>query len=136
MGLWILQTPSAVEHGEYINCTVYIDTETESIDLPCGEVPKNAAAIHWSTFTYFWESILIFYPLAPNGTILFSKDFNADNYGINQSSLVVKNIELSKTSLFRCRATGYQRDYIYTTRLQVVGKYSAQLHQTVSLLST
>ena len=120
----MLQTPSAVNHDQSINCTIYVEKEAESVDLPCGEVPKNAVAIHWSIFTSnLWKTILISYPSEPSRGIFCPGNPGCDKYGINESSLVVKVMNLSKMSLLKCRTQGGSLEYSYTTRLQVVGRY-------------
>ena len=72
-----MHTTSVVEHEEYANGTVFIENGVESVELPCGEVPKNAVAIQWSTFkSHEWRNILRFYPTT-HPTTLF-KDFWPD----------------------------------------------------------
>ena len=44
-GMWLLQTSLSLEIERHE--TVYIKNGTNSVDLPCGEVPVDAIVIHW-----------------------------------------------------------------------------------------
>ena len=120
----MLQTTSAADHDQSINCTIYVEKGVESVDLPCGEVPKNAISIHWSISTSDgWKKILIFYPSEPSIDIKYPGNSSADKYGINGTALVVKNMNLFEMSLFKCRSQGDTLEYSYTIQLQVAGRY-------------
>ena len=122
-----MHTTSAVEHEEYANGTVFIENGVESVELPCGEVPKNAVAIQWSTFkSHEWRNILRFYPTTLERPLLYYGGYTADNYGISESvntSLVLKDIDHSENSLFRCITAGGGLAYSYTTMIKVVGEF-------------
>ena len=136
----MLHATSAVKLDEHINTIVYIENETESAELSCGEIPENAVAIYWSVKNSSqWRNILRFYPTKPSINISYYAGYTADKYGISKSvntSLVVKGIDLSVTNLFRCSAGGLASGYGYISLLKVKGKYClvySTLH--VSLLS-
>ena len=122
MGLWLLQTPSALE----INDTVYTKNGTDSVCLPCGEVPQCAHGILWEIDkSNPWKRVLNFFPSIPGRPPKYFYNYTKDKYGIIDSkntSLVVKNTDTSDTGLFRCSTIGEDKDYDYITLLQVVGK--------------
>ena len=122
MCLWLLQTLSAVE----IHDTVYMENGTESVHLPCGEISQYAHGIQWEmNKSNAWKKILKFYPSIPGGLPKYFNYFSKDKYAISDSintSLVVKNIDISDSGLFRCSIIGEEVDYGYITLLQVVGK--------------
>ena len=125
MSLWLLQKASATE-SDGINDTVYIENGTESADLQCGEVPSNAIAIEW--YLYKTDQLIRILRLnknTPNRIPEYYNGYTADKYGISESmntSLVVKNIQLSDTGLFSCGIIGRSWAYGNYTILQVVGK--------------
>ena len=122
----MLHATAAVEPEDYINSTVYVDYGVQSVELTCGEVPKNAVAIQWSTFKFHeWKNILRFYPTTLERPLSYYEGFTADNYGISESvntSLVVKDIGHLEKSLFRCITVGKGQPYSYTTLIKVVGE--------------
>ena len=122
MGLWLLQTPSTLE----INDTVYTKNGTDSVCLPCGEVPQYAHGILWEIDkSNPWKRVLKFFPSIPGRRPKYFYNYTKDKYGIIDSqntSLVVKNTDTSDTGLFRCSTIGEDEDYGYITLLQVVGK--------------
>ena len=118
----MLQIQVAVQTGEYINATVNIENGTKSVDLSCGEIPDNAVAIEWYIKAGEWKRILKFYPTElPE----YYNNYNEEKYGISESvntSLIIRNIELSDSGMFICATTGGLLSYTYTTLLNVVGK--------------
>ena len=125
MGLWLLQTASAVAVPEKdIDRTVSVFSGTESVDLPCGEI-DNPYAIEWRIKKPDgWTKILKIYK---SDDPEYYEEYNADKYGISESAdtaIKVKNIDASAftSQLFRCDTPGSSQDYIYTTRVMVVGK--------------
>ena len=123
--MYLLQT-SAAEPYTDANNTVYTDVGAESVDLSCGEVPKNAGSIQWSVKkSKEWERILKFDHNNTNTAPRYYNSYSAEKYKISESvhtSLVVKNIELSDVGLFQCITRGAHVTYSYTTSLKVVGK--------------
>ena len=122
MGLWLLQTQSALE----IYGIVYIENGTESVSLPCGEVPQYVHGIQWEMDkSNTWEKIMKSYPSKPSGRPKYFNCYTKDKYAISDSkntSLIVKHIDISDTGLFRCNTIGEDEDYGYIILLQVVGK--------------
>ena len=125
MSLWMLCT-SALEPDEYVNSTVYTENGKESVDLSCGENLANEVAIYWSIFKCsHWSDILKIYPYIPTRNITYFENYTADKYGISESvntSLVVKNIDISDNACFRCRSAGAGLAYSHITMLNVSGK--------------
>ena len=121
MGLWLLQTLLALE----IHDTVYTENGTETVHLPCGEIPQYAHGIQWKmNKSNAWKKILKFYPSIPDGLPKYF-NYTKDKYAISDSintSLVVKNIDISDSGLFKCNSIGEKVDYGYIILLQVVGK--------------
>ena len=126
MTLCLLLAVSAVVPDEEIDETVYIENGAASVTLSCGEVPTNSVAIEWFIKKdYAFEKILKFYYKTPNKSPQHTDSYTSDKYDINESvntSLVVKNVELSDDGLFQCGTAGEQDGYSYMTKLQVVGK--------------
>ena len=128
ISLGLLVTLSAVESEELIkvNKTVYTENGTESVVLSCGEVPKSAVAIDWSIHkSNEWQRLLKFYHINPRNSSNPQYFSDSSKYDISKSvntSLVVKNINLSDTVLFMCGSLGGPFNHNYTTMLQVVGK--------------
>ena len=128
ISLGLLVTLSAVESVEQIkvNKTVYIENGTESVELSCGEVPQSAVAIEWFIRnSNEWRKLLKFYHLNPSDSINPRYFNDSSKYDICKSvntSLVVKDINLSDTVLFMCGLLGGPFNDNYTTMLQVVGK--------------
>ena len=126
MSLCLLLTLSAVESDDKIkiNETVYIENGAASVDLSCGEVPQSAVAIEWFIKeSDGWNTLLRFYH---TNSEISTKFYNYTKYDISESvntSLLVKNIKLSDSTLFKCGIRGGSKNiYETTTMLQVVGK--------------
>ena len=126
VALWMLNTSSALEHNEYINATICIRNQTESVNLPCGNVPEKATAIEWFAKNLKeWERILKFY-INTNRDIQYYNNYSREKYDISDSvntSLVVMNIVPSSIGVFKCTASGGIVEYSYTTLLKIVGKF-------------
>ena len=120
----MLQIMSAAGPYTYINETVYLKNRTESIDLSCGEDLENISAIYWSIFkSNEWKKILKIFPTTGSKHLYGNK--SADIYDISESvntSIMVKNIDLSENNWFRCTTLGVGPAYSYTVLLKVVGK--------------
>ena len=125
MSLWILWT-SALKPDKYVSSTVYTKNGKESVDLSCGENLTNVVAIYWSIYkSNDWSDILKMYPHIPTRNITHFENYTADKYGINESvntSLVVKNIDVSDNAYFKCRSAGAGQAYSHITMLNVSGK--------------
>ena len=125
MSLCLLQTPSARAFEGEINNIIYTENGTRSVVLPCGEVPWDIVAIEWFVYgNYEWDKILKFYYYSPGSFPRYFYDDTSDKYGLSESvntSLVVKDVELTDTSFFRCSTSGNMH-HLYTTLLQVVGE--------------
>ena len=126
MSLCLLLTLSAVESDDKfkINETIYTENGTASVDLSCGEVPQSALATEWFIKeSDGWNKLLKFHHTNSEISIKF---YNYTNYDISESvntSLVVKNVQLSDSTLFMCGAAGgSNKSYERITMLQVVGK--------------
>ena len=126
MSLCLLLTLSAVESDDKLkmNKTVYVENGAASVDLSCGEVPQSAVAIEWFIKeSAGWNKLLKFYH---TNSEISTKFYNYTNYDISESvntSLVVKNIQLSDSTLFKCGIIGVPNNISETmTMLQVVGK--------------
>ena len=126
MGLWLLQTVLAAEVDDHINITVHIYNGTESVNLSCGEVPEHTTGIEWLMNKFNgWQRILKYHHSKPDRLPEHYATNSRDKYDISDSvktSLVVKNIELTDTGLYKCRTRGGSLVYSYTTLLRVVGK--------------
>ena len=124
MNLCILLTLSYVESDEKINNTVYIEDGSASVDLSCGEVPHSAFAIEWFIYKGAgWLKLLKFYHTNSGRSNHSNTDYT--KYGISESvntSLVINNIKLSDSALFKCGTVSGSVIYSHTTMLQVVGK--------------
>ena len=126
MSLCLLLTLSAVESDDKlkINKTVYIENGAASVDLSCGDVPQSAVAIEWSIEeSNGWNKLLKFYH---TNSEISTKLYNYTKYNISESvntSLAVKNIKLSDSTLFKCGIVGGpNKNHETFTMLQVVGK--------------
>ena len=126
MVLWMLKITSDSVSAQYINDTVYIENGTESTQLSCGENPQNWFAIYWSKYkSDEWSDILKVYPNRPSKKIAYYEGHTAKKYAITGSlntSLLVKNLDLSDTGLFRCRSAGGGVVYSYITLVKNVGE--------------
>ena len=132
----LLAMPSAM-FDDGIDETVYIEKGAASVILSCGNLPQDAIAIEWLTDKYSgFEKIMKFYYKTPNSVPRYSNHYTADKYDIDESvntSLVVKNINLSDDGLFQCDTIGGAGDaYSYITKLQVVGKSLLTYYNIVS----
>ena len=110
MGLWLLQTHSAVASDAKIINKYYIKNETEPVDLPCGEVSDDVIAIEWSLHkSNKMKKILKFYHTTPGSSPRYYNGYTAENYTINEfmnTSIVVQRIDLSEVDWFTCRTIG------------------------------
>ena len=117
---------SALKPDGYVNSTVYAENGRESVDLSCGENLTNGVAIYWSiSKSNHWSDILKIYPHIPTRNITYLESYTAEKYGISESvntSLVVKNIDISDNACFRCRSAGAGLAYSHITMLNVSGK--------------
>ena len=131
ISLGLLVTLSTVESVEQfkINKTIYIENGTESVELPCGEVPQSSVAIEWFIRkSNEWRKLLKFYHLNPSDSSNPRYFNDSSKYDISKSvntSLVVKDINLSDTVMFKCGSLGGHFNHSYTTMLQVVGMFSS-----------
>ena len=125
-GLWLLQTQSVVASGAKIINTYYIMNETESVDLPCGNLSDDVIAIEWSLHkSNKMKKILKFYHTTPGSSPRYYNGYTAENYTISESvntSMVVQRIDLSEVAWFTCRTIGGTVHYEYIVIIQVVGK--------------
>ena len=116
-----------MEPDIYINDVVYTENGTESVQLSCGNVSKNAIAIEWLFLqnSKDFERILKFKHIKPDGYPRHFPGYSRDKYDIGKSvntDLVVKNIDISDIGLFQCITRGANVRYSYTTLLKVMGK--------------
>ena len=125
MALWVLQTLRALDFDGRINDVVWIQNGTKSVDLSCGELPHNDIAIEWFSYnsTQLKKILKFYYNMS--GSPRFYNNYTEKKYGISESdntSLVVKNIELSDATNYTCSTIGGEHSYMHTTMLKVVGK--------------
>ena len=105
-----------------LNETVYIEKGATSVDLSCGEVPQSAVAIDWFIYkSNAWEKLSKFYHTKPGSLPKLNDSTKYDISKYVNTSLVVKNIKLSDSALFKCTSTGTS-NYGRYILLQVVGK--------------
>ena len=126
MVLWLLLILPPVESDDQlkINETVYIEKGATLVDLSCGEVPQSALAIEWFIYkNNEWIKLVKFYHTKPGSRQYFNDSTKYDNSGFANTSLVVKNIQLTDSAWFKCSFAGTEKatDKRYTF-LQVVGK--------------
>ena len=125
----MLKTTSAVEKNDEVNATVQIKNGTESINLSCGEVPEYHLIATWFRVYKFnsekdLKKILKIQCNKPD-SLKCGKNVTTDKYAVSEltnTSLILKNINLSDTDHYRCQSSGTTDLYAYTTLLEVVGK--------------
>ena len=124
MSLCLLVTLSAIESAEQckINERVYIENGAAFAELSCGDVPQVAVGVEWFIYNSTeWVKLLKIYKTQPGS---YEYNYDSTKYGLSESvnmSLVVKNIKLSDSALFKCGSLG-NSTHIRCIRLQVVGK--------------
>ena len=108
-----------------VNEIIYVENGTESVDVPCGKVPEKATAIEWFIKkSNQWSRIMKVYHTESRESQNPYIGHNGDKYEISESLntyLLVKDINFSDNSLFKCSATGRSL-YSHITLLNVVGK--------------
>ena len=125
MALWVLETLQAIEFDGKINDVVQIQNGTVSVDLSCGEFPDNSIAIEWFIYSPTQLNKILKIYLNTSGSPRFYNNYTEKKYDIGDSSntsLVVKNIELSDATNYTCSAIGGKHGNMHTTMLKVVGK--------------
>ena len=135
LSLCLVLTLSAVGYdGKLeINETVYIKKGAISTQLSCGNVHESVVAMEW--FIYKddqWEKIMKFYKNW--GKCYYYNNVSENNYEGMNTSLLIKNIKLSDAVLFKCNSIGGLYMNTYTTKVQVVGKFSLKYLLTVFTL--
>ena len=122
--MWLLQTSLSLEIQPHE--TVYIKNGTNSVDLPCGEVPVDAIAIEWFIRRENEiEKVLKLYPHIPGRVLKSFYGYTPDKFDISEcvnTSLVVKNISLSDSGHYICVAYDGLNHSRHITLLLVVGK--------------
>ena len=122
--LLLILPPVECDDKFEINETVYIEKGATSVDVSCGEVPQSAMAIEWSIYkSNEWRKLIKFYHTTPGTRHYFNESTKYDISEFVNTSLVVKNIKLSDSALFKCGSTGKSIHERYIL-LQVVGKLS------------
>ena len=127
MSLCLSVTLSAIESEKEIAETVYIENGAASVELSCGDVPPSAVAIDWCIYnSNEWIKLLKFYHTQSVNlnNPRYSNDSYYKKYDTSKSvgtSLVVKDIKLSDSALFKCGSAGGS-NHNHMTMLQVVGK--------------
>ena len=123
--LLLILPPVECDDKFEINETVYIEKGATSVDLSCGQVPQSAVAIEWFSYkSNEWEKLSKFYHTLPGSCPKLNDSAKYDISKSVNTSLVVKNIKLSDSALFKCSSTGNPGNDTSERHilLQVVGK--------------